>query len=111
MPSDESIEKSEPHYDLCAVKAAFANGEYRFTGRVDQHLRLKGWTDADVIDVIFGLACGDFHKSQAHRQRPNAWLDIYRPRRSSGRLYVKFTEGHEGTGFVVMSFCRDGDAH
>lgn len=53
----------------------------------------------------------DFHKSQPHFARGNVWLDIYRPRFCGCRKYFKVVVNETGNGFVVLSFCDDGEAH
>jgi hypothetical protein len=52
----------------------------------------------------------DFHKSQQHLDRPEQWLDIYRPWIDGVRMYVKFTVDADGD-VIIMSLCRDGEAH
>jgi len=104
-------EKQVSHYDLEQVRRAFRDGDFVVTARVRSHLTDVGWN----LDTVRTTACGlrecDLHKSQAHRERPGVWLDIYRPWHAGERLYVKLTPRQRGSGFVVLSFCRDGENH
>ena len=58
-----------------------------------------------------GLESADFHKSQEHLGRSDVWLDIYRPRVCGKRRYVKFVRDDTGGGYLILSFCEDGEAH
>ena len=57
------------------------------------------------------MASEDLYKSQEHLGRPGAWLDIYRPVFEGRRMYIKFTRRADGSGFVLLSFCLDGEEH
>ncbi len=104
-------EKVEPHYDLERVKRAFRDDDFVTPQRVKRYLTARGWSHGTICEVVARLKPADLHKSQAHRERPGVWLDIYRPSTEHGRLYVKFTMHEDGRRFVVLSFCRDGEVH
>jgi hypothetical protein len=70
----------------------------------------EGWSDSEIEGVIARLSVTDLHKSQAHRDEPERWLDIYRPWVHGRRMYVKFTVNELGI-LMVLSFCRDREAH
>ena len=74
-------------------------------------MALHDWTESDVVSCIAGLSSADFHKSQAHHAHAGVWLDIYRPALAGERRYVKFARELTGGGFVVLSFCFDGEDH
>lgn len=104
-------ERLMPGYDLAVVQTAFRAGRFRTTTRVQRYLSMTGWNRAAVCECVRSLQSDDFYKSQAHRDRPGVWLDIYRPVWDSERVYVKFTEWEQPGTFLVLTFCRDGDAH
>jgi hypothetical protein len=104
-------EKREPHYPLADVKAAVRADRYIIPGRVDEHMRSRGWRRAYAHECLLGLEVFDFHKSQAHRARPGVWLDVYRPRHCGERLYVKLTIHEDERRFILLSFCGDGEEH
>ncbi len=104
-------EKREPHYDLERVKRAFRADDVVTPTRVKRYLAARKWNTRTVCEVFETPKPRDLHKSQAHRERPGVWLDIYRPTTVYGRLYVKFTMHEDGRRFVVLSFCHDGEAH
>jgi hypothetical protein len=111
MRSGATREKREPHYPLGSVRRAFLDGRFVLTSRVRRHMALHDWTERDVVDCIAGLSSADFHKSQAHRAHEGVWLDIYRPTFAGERRYVKFTRELDGSHFVVLTFCVDGEDH
>ncbi len=74
-------------------------------------MRRKGWVYADLESCISELTETDLHKSQRHLDRPEARLDIYRPRVRGSRKYVKFFWEERIGGILVLSFCDDGEAH
>jgi hypothetical protein len=111
MRTGDTRERREPHHTLEAVRGAFLDGRFVITLRVRRHMALHDWTERDVVDCIAKLSSSDFHKSQAHRIHGGVWLDIYRPTFAQERRYVKFTRELEGSRFVVLSFCVDGEDH
>jgi hypothetical protein len=102
---------SGPHYDLKEVQSAFRLGGYAIPNRVRRHMDRKGWSDAELQSCIEALGLEDFHKSQPHLARAGVWLDIYRPVLLGRRRYLNVTEAEHGSGFIVLSFCMDGEAH
>jgi len=103
------LDKRKAHYDLASAKRLVREGSLATTPRVYAYLRARGWEIEYVARCLEGLAQAHLHKSQSHRDRPGAWLDIYRPIVDGRRLYVKFTIDR-GTVWV-LSFCVDGDEH
>jgi hypothetical protein len=53
----------------------------------------------------------DFSKSQEHVGRPGVWLDVYKPLLRGHRMYVKIVTLEGGRGYLLLSFCRDGEDH
>ena len=104
-------ERRGPTYDLGEVVQAFQSGRYEITGRVRRHMRRKGWDYVELGRCVGGLGSTDFHKSQEHLDRPDVWLDIYQPWIRGTRRYVKFVRDDAGDGYLVLSFCEDGEAH
>ncbi len=111
MDDDRPRERRVPAYDLEEVVRAFRSGRYVLTGRVRRHLRRKRWNRSELERCMLGLEPTDFHKSQEHLGRPGVWLDIYRPLVGETRRYVKFVRDDAGDGYLVLSFCEDGEAH
>jgi hypothetical protein len=103
-------EKQVPHCDLAVIKRLMGNGQADVTNRVNRHLRVQQWDDCFPCRCIGMTRLSDFHKSQRHRDRPEQWLDIYRPWVDGVRMYVKFTVDADGD-VIIMSLCRDGEAH
>lgn len=111
MQDSPSDERRLPAYSLAKVRDAFAEDRFEITRRVSRYLRRRGWDRSFLVACMVHLDPADFHKAQEHRDRPGVWLDIYRPRLPSGRLYVKFAVDPERDRFIVLSFCADGEAH
>lgn len=108
--SREAHERRQPAYPLGCVQTAFANNHFQATVRVLRHLDLRGWNTGTIRLCIRSLKPADFYKSQRHLDRPDVWLDIYKPVFCDERLYVKFTLLEDGT-YLVLSFCGDGEEH
>jgi hypothetical protein len=111
MSEDRPVEKHFAHYELDSVCRAFEEGQFAVPARVARYLKTAGLTTDDVVECIACLSPRDFHKSQAHLSRTGIWLDIYRPRLHGRWMYVKFATHEDGTRFVLLSFCADGDPH
>jgi hypothetical protein len=104
-------ERAVPHYDLEAVRSAFRGRKIVLPARVERHMVRRGMSRGDLVSCVAALRPQDFHKSQAHTRREGVWLDIYRPWVAGDRMYLKFTEHEDGEHLLVLSFCRDGEAH
>jgi hypothetical protein len=104
-------EKATPHYDLDTVRRAFRCGRVEVTSRVTRHMRSHGRARATLLACVDSLCPQDFHKSQAHSTREGVWLDIYRPWVAGDRMYLKITEHEDGVTMLVLTYCRDGEAH
>lgn len=111
MSSARPQEKDRAHYPLDLVRSIATGGDVRFTQRVEFHLAQRGWYESDVIRCLLELTPCDFWKSQRHRLRTGAWLDIYKPQFLGGPMYVKFTLHEDGRSVLVLSFCGDGEEH
>lgn len=109
--SRRPMERRDPAYRLAEVRRAFSEGRFQTTGRVLRHLDRRGWNRSTIGSCVALLTRSDFHKSQLHLERPDAWLDIYKPVFRRERLYVKFTLLEDGTTCLVLSFCGDGEEH
>lgn len=101
---------SGPHFSPIQVREAIRVGVV-VPGRVRRHLARHGWDKRHVCRRIEGLSARDFHKSQIHRDRPDVWLDIYRPYVDGVRIYIKFTIAEDGEQLLLLSFCLDGERH
>jgi hypothetical protein len=105
------MERSEPAYGLPDVRSGFSQGRFQTTGRVMRHLDRRGWSRGTIGSCVASLTISDFHKSQLHLERPDAWLDIYKPLFCGERLYVKFLLLEDGETYLVLSFCGDDEEH
>jgi hypothetical protein len=76
-----------------------------------RHLDRRGWSRGTIGSCVASLTPPDFHKSQLHLERPDAWLDIYKPLFRGERLYVKLLLLEDGETYLVLSFCGDGEEH
>jgi len=74
-------------------------------------MRRKGWSIELLEGCVERLSAADFHKSQAHVDRADTWLDIYRPVFGERRRYLKIVQDDDCGTYVVMSFCDDGELH
>jgi len=108
---DGPEESNRPAYDLAGVRRAFSEGHFQVMARVSTHLDRRDWSRSTIESCVASLTPADFHKSQAHITRADAWLDIYRPVFCGERLYVKFTPLEGGECYLVLSFCGDGEEH
>jgi predicted transcriptional regulator len=104
-------EKASPHYDLETVRRAFRCGRAEVTSRVARHMRSHGMGRPTLFACVDALGPRDFHKSQVHITREGVWLDIYRPWVTGDRMYLKITEHEDGVSMLVLTYCRDGEAH
>jgi hypothetical protein len=104
-------EKATPHYDFEAVRRAFREGRVEVTSRVTRHMRSHGRARPTLLACVDALCPRDFHKSQTHTTREGVWLDIYRPWVAGDRMYLKITEYEDGVTMLVLTYCRDGEAH
>jgi hypothetical protein len=102
---------TEPVYPLGFVKDCAAAGRYFVPRRVQRYVRGADLTERFLVDCLAGLQLQDFHKSQEHSTRPGVWLDIYRPWIGRQRMYVKITLLENGQDLLILTFCRDSEAH
>ena len=61
--------------------------------------------------MIMALEEDDFRRSLPHIERPGVWLDIYGPTIDGVRWYVKITLHEDRDRPLVLTCCRDGEAH
>ena len=86
------MEKRKPHYDLAAIKAAFANpASLNRTFSSKQGADEVEMDDAGVVAVIQALSNIDFDKSMTSVGDHRIWQDVYKPKVGGQTLYVKFT--------------------
>src|ERR1700679_1692032 len=86
------MEKRKPHYDLAAIKAAFANpASLNRTFSSKQGADEVEMDDAGVVAVIQALSNIDFDKSMTSVSDHRIWQDVYKPKVDGQTLYVKFT--------------------
>ena len=109
--SRRPMERREPAYGLAEVRRAFSEGCFQTTGRVLKHVYRRGLSRITIAACIASLTSSDFRKSQLHLERPDVWLDIYKPVFRGERLYVKFVLLEDGETYLVLSFCGDGEEH
>ena len=103
-------ERRVPAYDVREVRTMFAQGRFRATVRVEQHL-LKCGRDRRMVQVCAAaLRRGSFHKSQELLGHSGVWADVYRPQWAGVRWYIKIVR-EDGGEYRVLSFCRDGENH
>ena len=96
------MEKLKPHYQLAAVKAAFADASRLNRSFVSkQGADGMEMDDAAVVEVIQALNPADFDKSMTSIADPRVWQDVYRPRVGGRRLYVKFTRDARHALFLI----------
>jgi motility quorum-sensing regulator / GCU-specific mRNA interferase toxin len=98
-------DKLTPHFDLEAIKAAFASGSGPMTKTAIQDAAALGYGSDDVADVIRTMVKGQFYKSMTSNYDNTVWQDVYHvPDPNDGTpLYVKFTD-NGGSDFVLLSF-------
>jgi motility quorum-sensing regulator / GCU-specific mRNA interferase toxin len=98
------MEKRKQHYDLAAIKGAFAditkiNRTYSSKQGADE----LDMDDTDVVEVIQSLKKADFEKSMTSLADHKLWQDVYKPLVGDKALYVKFTLDAEQQ-FLLISF-------
>ncbi|SFV09426.1 motility quorum-sensing regulator / GCU-specific mRNA interferase toxin [Methylobacterium sp. 174MFSha1.1] len=97
-------EKQKPHYDLAAVKAAFADPT-----RLNRSFASRRGAfaldidDAGVVAIVQALRISDFDKAMTSYSDHKIWQDVYKPMRDGRTLYVKFTVDSAGE-FLLISF-------
>jgi len=97
-------EKQKPHYDLIAIKAAFAN-----PARLNRSLVSRRGAfalnidDTAVVAVVQALRKSDFDKAMTSIADHKIWQDVYKPVHAGRTLYVKFTVDSTGE-FLLISF-------
>jgi motility quorum-sensing regulator / GCU-specific mRNA interferase toxin len=101
-------EKRKPHYDLAAVKSAFADPatlNRTYSSRLSA--TAMGMGDSGVVAVIQALSSTDFDKSMTAYADHTVWQDVYKPVIGNRSLYVKFTLDAEGA-LLLISFKEAG---
>lgn len=100
-----------PFYELGMLQAKVASGDFLVTKRVQRYLSRKGISTQMPATCIAALKPSDHHKSLLHHRRSGVGLDVYRPTLMGERWYVKVVAHEDGERVVVLSCCRDGEAH
>jgi motility quorum-sensing regulator/GCU-specific mRNA interferase toxin len=94
------MEKLKPHYQLAAVKAAFADAS-RLNRSFVSKQGADGMDDAAVVEVIQAFNPADFDKSMSSIADHRVWQDVYKPRVGGRTLYVKFTRDARDALFLI----------
>ncbi|WP_345934100.1 type II toxin-antitoxin system MqsR family toxin [Tistrella arctica] len=87
------VVKREPHHNLTAVQAKFAQVEtLEVTRTAIEGARALGYSLKDIVDVVQALVPGDFVKSETAHSPPSAkiWHDTYNLPWDDRWLYLKF---------------------
>jgi motility quorum-sensing regulator/GCU-specific mRNA interferase toxin len=96
------MEKRKPHYDLNAIKSAFADPKaLNRTFSSKQGADDLAMDDDAVVAVIQGLSVGDFDKSMTSIADHRVWQDVYKPHAGARTLYVKFTLDAGGSPLLI----------
>lgn len=103
--------RRQPYYTLASLQARVASGEFVVTKRVERYLSDKRVPPEMPMRCVSLLTASDFHRSVPHLERPDVWLDIYRPVIMGERWYVKVVMHEDGVRVVFLSCCRDGEVH
>lgn len=98
-------------YRLDFVQHQMRADRYVIPMRVRRYMRRQGWVEEVLVGSVCSLESRDLHKSQSHASRPGVWLDVYRPRMGGRRMYLKVTLHENGEDVLILTFCRDGEAH
>lgn len=85
------MEKGTPHSKLTAVKALLADGKVRATFTALASGAGLGFDFAAIVGVVAALTPADFYKSMTTYADHRIWQDVYRPRTSAGKIYLKLT--------------------
>lgn len=97
-------EKQKPHYDLAAIKAAFADPARLNRSSVSRRGAFAlNIDDSELVAIVQALRISDFDKSMTSHVDHKIWQDVYKPVRESRTLYVKFTTDSVGE-FLLISF-------
>ena len=108
---DRVGEKAVAHYSLEVIQASAVEGGIVLTSRVQRYLSRRGYATDVPVRMLALLEPRYLHKSQPHQTREGVWLDIYRPYIEGRRWYLKLALHEDGSRFVVLSCCLDGEAH
>ena len=95
------MEKRIPHYNLPVIKDMIKAQKVRatlsaLTGGAALGLDVEG-----IIGVVMALNQRDFYKSMTTYADHRIWQDVYRPKTSSGDVYLKLTVIDE---VLIVSF-------
>lgn len=85
--------KRNPHHDLTAVQAKFAQVDtLEITRSAVEGARALGYSLEDILEAVQALERGDFIKSETAHSPPNSkvWHDTYNLPWDGRRLYLKF---------------------
>jgi hypothetical protein len=104
-------EHHRPHYELGFVCAKAADAAVAVPRRVQRYLHRIALDDEWAYALVAGLTLADFHKSLPHRERLGVWLDVYRPVRDGRRWYLKVSIHEDGERILLLSCCKDSEAH
>jgi motility quorum-sensing regulator/GCU-specific mRNA interferase toxin len=98
------MEKRKPHFDLDAIKAAFAEpSKLNLTVTAARGAVALDYDNAEIVATIQALRPRDFDKSMTAYHDSKLWQDVYKPASGDIELYVKFTLDSQGQ-FLLISF-------
>lgn len=85
------MEKRTPHCKLSVIKALIQEGKVHMTASAVASAELMGFNRLGMIRVILDLTPADFYKSMTTHADHTVWQDVYRPKTTSGDVYLKLT--------------------
>jgi len=95
------MEKSTPHCKLSVVKAMVEAGKVRSTLSALAGAAALGFDFKEIVKVVMALTPADFYKSMTTYNDHRIWQDVYRPKTSTGEVYLKLTVIDE---VLIVSF-------
>jgi motility quorum-sensing regulator / GCU-specific mRNA interferase toxin len=97
-------EKKVPHYDLEAIKSAFATPSGLIATKTAlQDAASLGYGSQEIVTTVQTIGRRHFYKSMTSNYDSSVWQDVYHVPHPDGTLYVKFTD-NGGPDFVLLSF-------
>lgn len=85
------MEKRTPHCSLAVVKSLVVAGRIRVTSSALAGAAALDLGFSEVVTVVGALTAGDFYKSMTTHSDHTIWQDVYRPRTTVGKVYLKLT--------------------
>lgn len=85
------MEKQTPHCKLSVIKHLVAERKVRTTKTAREGAAALGFDFDGMLAVVLALAPTDFYKSMTTHSDHRIWQDVYRPKTSTGEVYLKLT--------------------